>query len=117
MLTGNPGHLRAFDYVGMHRYFLTFCTFNRAHVFVNSRSVDLVMQQFLRAGTDEHMSLPAYCFMPDHLHVLAVGRSESSDCLAFIKRAKQFSGFYYRRAFGSKLWQRYGFERVLRGDE
>ena len=49
MLTGNPGHLETFDYVGLQRYFLTFCTF--------------------------------------------------------------------KQRFGKSLWQRYGFERVLRNDE
>lgn len=31
--------------------------------------------------------------------------------------AKQDSGFYYARNFGEPLWQRYGFERVLRPEE
>jgi REP element-mobilizing transposase RayT len=31
--------------------------------------------------------------------------------------AKQYSGFYYRAAFGRRLWQRYGYEHVLRNDE
>ena len=42
---------------------------------------------------------------------------DSSDCRRFISRAKQFSGFHYAKAFGHRLWQRYGFERVLRDDE
>jgi len=35
----------------------------------------------------------------------------------FISRAKQYSGFYYQAAFGRRLWQRYGYERVLRNEE
>jgi hypothetical protein len=27
------------------------------------------------------------------------------------------SGFHFQRAFAARLWQRYGFERVLRSDE
>src|SRR5207249_4343010 len=53
----------------------------------------------------------------DHLHLLIEAQSESSDCKRFIKDAKQFSGFYYKKAFSMKLWQRYGFERVLRDNE
>jgi REP element-mobilizing transposase RayT len=55
--------------------------------------------------------------MPDHLHLLVEAQSEGSDCREFIKRAKQFSGFYFKQAFKKRLWQRYGFERVLRDDE
>jgi len=59
----------------------------------------------------------AYCFMPDHLHLLVEAQSQNSDCRAFIRRAKQLAGFQYARSVGGRLWQRYGFERVLRDDE
>ena len=59
----------------------------------------------------------AYCFMPDHLHLLVEGLAENSDCKRFIARLKQYSGFYYKRQFGTRLWQRYGFERVVRDSE
>jgi len=55
--------------------------------------------------------------MPDHLHLVLEGTSDDSDCLRFIKLAKQYSGFYFARSRGEKLWQRYGFEHVLRDDE
>lgn len=35
----------------------------------------------------------------------------------FIGTAKQLSGYHYADAFGSRLWQRYSYEHVLRGDE
>ena len=44
-------------------------------------------------------------------------QAESSNGLKFINRAKQLSGFYYKQTFGRMLWQRYGFEHVLRDDE
>ena len=55
--------------------------------------------------------------MPDHLHLLAAGSRPDSDCRRFITRAKQFSGFHYQKEFGERLWQRYGYEHVLRADE
>lgn len=55
--------------------------------------------------------------MPDHLHLLVEGQSADSDCRRFIARAKQFSGFHYKKTFGDQLWQRFGFERTLRTDE
>ena len=117
MLTGNPGHLKSFDYTGLYRYFLTFCTESRQKLFTSARAVDLVMSQIVRAATDESFSIVAYCFMPDHVHLLVEAGAEVSDCRRLIKRAKQFSGFYYTKTFGERLWQRYGFERVLRSDE
>ena len=117
MLTRKPDHLKAFDYRGLHRYFLTFCTFKRHRAFETADHVDLVCTQFRRTAVEELFALLAYCFMPDHVHLLIEGRGDNSDGLRFIKSAKQYSGFYYRQSFGEKLWQRYGFERVLRDGE
>jgi putative transposase len=117
MRTGRPSHLKHFDYVGLQRYFLTFCTDSRRPVFTKPPVVELVVSQILRAAGDESFAVAAYCFMPDHVHLLVEAQASTSDCLRFIRQAKQFSGYYYSRAFAGRLWQRYGFERVLRGDE
>ena len=37
MITGRPQHLEGFDYIGTHRYFLTFCTDQRHHACGNQR--------------------------------------------------------------------------------
>ncbi len=117
MLTGKPEHLKTFNYLGLYRYFLTFCSNQRRQLLVSHDHVDLVLAQILRAAGDEHFALIAYCFMPDHLHLLVEGQQDDSDCRRFIKRAKQFSGFYYKKTYGEMLWQRYGFERTLRAED
>ena len=89
----------------------------REHVFVTQPVVDLVHDQFLRAAADRSFAEITYCFMPDHVHLLVAGTSETADCKQFIARGKQYSGFYYKNQHHRRLWQRYGFERVLRNDE
>jgi REP element-mobilizing transposase RayT len=59
--------LTGFSYVGFHRYFLTFCTINRARVFTSAPPVDLVLAQILRAAGECSFAVPTYCVMPDHL--------------------------------------------------
>ena len=117
MRTGKPEHVKGFDYLGRHQYFLTFCTFDRARCFTNNESVTVARTQIERAATEQAIALIAYCYMPDHVHFLAEGQSDDSDCLRFIARAKQFSGFHYRAQFKQRLWQRYGYEHTLRADE
>ena len=117
MFPGHPERLRHFDYLGLHRYSLTFCTAGRERHFTDQAVVDLVRSQFLRAATERDFAILAYCFMPDHVHLLIEGQREDADCKQFIARAKQYSGFYYSQQFRHPLWQRYGFERVLRDDE
>jgi putative transposase len=117
MRTGRPEHLKSFDYIGLHRYFLTFCTYQRCRRFVTAEQVDVVGQQILRTADACEFALVAYCYMPDHAHLLVEGGSKDSDCRAFIARAKQSSGFHYKKAFGDRSWQRYGFERTLRDSD
>jgi len=117
MRTNSPGHLKTFDYLGLHRYSLTFCTNHRERWFSDATVVDLVRTQISRAATEHQFAVLAYCFMPDHLHLLVEGQSVSSDCKQFIARAKQYSGFYFKQARRHALWQRYGFEHVLRDEE
>jgi putative transposase len=117
MPTHRPGHLRGFDYAGLHRYFLTFCCHSRQSLFREASAVDLVMSQVRRAAGDEQFAIPAYCFMPDHLHLLVEAQADQSHGLKFIAKAKQFSAFYYKRQHHRVLWQRYGYEHILRDDE
>src|SRR3954468_11480031 len=109
--------LRSFDYLGLYRYFLTFCTDRRHPHFTDAVNVSMALSQISRAAREYQFAILAYCFMPDHLHLLVEGLADGSDCRAFIKAAKQYSGFYFVKRGGDKLWQRYGYDRVLRDEE
>jgi REP element-mobilizing transposase RayT len=73
-----------------------------------------VWTQFLRAANERGFEITAYCFMPDHVHLTVHGLAERANCKAFIKSAKQYSGYYFKQSHDNRLWQRYGFERVIR---
>ena len=117
MLPRRPERLKLFDYLGPYAYFLTFCTDHRHDAFVEVERVAIVSTQIQRAAVDEGFAVVAYCYMPDHVHLLTNGLEPDSDCRRFITRSKQLSGFYYQKAFGRRLWQRYGYEHVLRAEE
>jgi putative transposase len=112
-----PEHLRDVSYVGAGRYFLTFCTFERRKHFTSDDTVGLVSAQILRTLGDGAFEGTAYCFMPDHLHLLVEAQTDTSDLKRFIKLAKQRSAYYFKEAFDVRLWQRYGYERILRREE
>ena len=59
----------------------------------------------------------AYCFMPDHLHMMVQGQNDLSDLIKFVRRFKQMIGYHYKRTTGESLWQQSFFDRVLRGDD
>jgi putative transposase len=112
-----PRHLATFEYLGRFEYFLTFCTFERSRLFVTPECVGLVHEQILRACAEEGLAILAYCYMPDHVHIVVAAEHASSNLKCFVSLAKQYAGFYFRRATKQRLWQRYGYERVLRNEE
>jgi putative transposase len=111
-----PPHWEKFPYVGRYQYALTFVTLRRRIVFGDAETVAFVLRQILRAATEKHFALSAYCFMPDHAHLITGGETDAADCKAFIKSAKQYSSYYYKRTRGANLWERYGHDRVIRDE-
>ncbi len=117
MRTRRPARLKSFSYVGIHRYSLTFCTDWKRHLFVTPAAVELVLSQFLRVADKERFSILAYCFMPDHVHLLIEGLRDDSNARKFIVKSKQCSAHAHAKEFGTRLWQPWGYEHVLRDDE
>ncbi len=54
-----PRQLPTFDYRGFHRYFLTFCTFERIRYFEQSECGAIALEQILRAGTQHAFAIAA----------------------------------------------------------
>lgn len=117
MANRRPPRLPTFTYTGFNRYFLTLCTYRRRHRFAADDVVESVLAQMRRAALMEKFAVIAYCFMPDHAHLLVEGRREDADLRRFVSRFKQRSGFRHRRLFQANLWQGGYYERVLRGEE
>jgi putative transposase len=109
-----PPRLRSFDYRGLHRYFLTILTFARAQVFTSHSAVETSLVQLMRTADVEQFSIIAYCFMPDHVHLVVEGTQEASDFQQFVRLFKQRSAFHWKRSTGRILWHRGYHERVLR---
>ena len=62
----------------------------------------------------EHFTVIAYCFMPDHLHLLVSGLEEQSSLKNFIKLYKQKSGFRFKQKTDQNLWRLSYYDHVLR---
>jgi putative transposase len=55
--------------------------------------------------------------MPDHLHILAEGQTDSADLRGFISLAKQRSAYVARNSIRGRLWQVGYFDRGLRRED
>jgi putative transposase len=117
MRTGRPRRLSGVSYIGFQRYFVTACTSFRRPLFTEDAVVGMACEHLLHAAGLFEVAIPAYCFMPDHVHVVVTAESERSDLLGLMKYFKQTTGYAYSRSRGGPLWQPGYHERVLRDDE
>lgn len=130
--------LKNFDYVGRFRYFITICTHQKLLLFKQKETVENCIKFIDETSKSMGFRVWAYCFMPDHLHLLLEGEKPESDLKRFITAFKQRSGYNYRnnlkitelsdsspqnvaQSFSSaengKLWQPSYYDHVLRKDE
>jgi putative transposase len=98
-----------------HPFFLTISTYRRYEWF--SRHPDLADSavQTLRQISDiRHTNLYAWCFMPDHVHLLLADR----DVVQFVRLFKgRITPLASSKEPGRRLWQRSFYDHALRGDE
>ena len=107
--------LKEFAHTGSFVYHLTFVTRGRLPTFQSGEVVQSCLES-LRTACERHgFDAIAYCFMPDHAHLLLTGQEKSS-LRAFAHHFKQLSGYRFKRKHGASLWQISYYDHVLRRD-
>ena len=109
--------LKDFPYQGCHHYFITLRCHNQAGHFTNGNFVVETLAILKNTAMQKNFYGWAYCFMPNHLHLLVEGKTEAADMRGFISVFKQKAAFRFKRRYGTRLWQPNYYERVLRKDE
>lgn len=115
-MASHPPRLQDFSYVGQYRYFLTICVNHSAPIFSNDTVARFVIAHFLRCAKARGFEVLAYCAMPDHLHALVVGLTDTSDLKEFVRIFKQGTGHWWKHEQGRRtpLWQTSFHDRILR---
>ncbi len=107
--------LPASRYLGRQLYFITLCFRNRRRYGANARIACWLIDELRKhAGSCEFFA-HAYCVMPDHLHGLVAGASETSNMLKFVMSFKQDTGQEFTRRTHRALWQFKYYDHILRG--
>ena len=91
--------------------------YNRTRPFTDADTVHHTLRQFLRVAAQQQVEVLAYCFMPDHLHLIVIAHGANTDLQRFVRLAKQCSGFAFTRATGHRLWQDSYFNHTVRNVE
>jgi len=112
-----PSRLKAFSYLGPYRYFITIRSRGLKHCLARHDVVTENVRILHHIANQTEFSIWAYCFMPNHLHLLIEGRNANADMRRFVKLFKQKTSHWFKGVYGEKLWEPRYYERVLRTDE
>ncbi len=110
-------HLKCFDYKGCYRYSITLCTYNKQAFFRDEKLANWLIETLKKKSRVFGFKVWAYCFMPNHLHLLIEGENDNSDLMKFISDYKQYTSYYYKEQSKKKLWQTNFYEHILRKEE
>jgi putative transposase len=105
-------------------YSVTATTHRRIPWFRDAAVVEHCLGALKEAADQEHFGVYAYCFMPDHLHLL-VGADSDADLVSFVKRFKQTTGWWFRnryetgslKASPTSLWHKSYHDHSVRSEE
>jgi len=116
MFKRKPNRVDLSFYKGIRVYFVTICTNDKQKVFTNRETVDEHIQILSECCEKEKFSVWAYCFMPDHIHLLLTA-NENSDLIKLVTAYKKLSGYEYKKTMGKNLWQKSFYDHILRKEE
>jgi putative transposase len=112
------------EYIGVKAYSLTLATAGRTRFFEDEQIVSLCLGTLKETAERCNFDVYAYCFMPDHLHLLVGSDQQEADLIDFVKRFKQKAGWWFRNVYtgGLKasptgLWQRSYYDHIVRSSE
>jgi len=113
----HPNRNDRISYTGRSTYLVTAVTRDRCKAFEDlefGRRCELLLtERACREGFD----IPAYCLMPDHIHLVATGRFPESDLRRLVTGWKQATGFAWSQLGRGRLWQPSYWDRLARFDE
>jgi putative transposase len=91
-------------------------TRQRRNLFAASAAVKIALEVLSSTCLKFSVDVPAYCFMPDHLHLLVVV-PEGGSLKDFVRQFKQLSGYALKKVSGDFAWQVSYYDHVLRREE
>ncbi len=108
--------LQHFDYSGSYAYSITICCCDKNNYFTCKSTVLSILDSLNSISSEMDFFILAYCFMPNHLHILTTG-GEDANLINFIKKFKQVSGYNFKKITEEKLWQKSYHDHVVRKEE
>jgi putative transposase len=109
--------LAALNYIGRRDYFVTICCQRRAPFLAERANAALISEHLQSSAAKFAFTIHAHCIMPDHVHILVGGASDSSDLLAFVDSFKRHTAHDFSKRTRKHLWQHKFYDHILRSTD
>ena len=110
--------LADYDYSADRPIHVTICTHNKQRIFTSKTNAETVVSELPKSANDLGFRVLCYCLMPDHLHVILASGASGYPLSKFLNIFKGRTTAILRQREGlNKVWQRSGFDHVIRADE
>ena len=96
---------------------ITACIQDGKALFTDALAVRACVEGLRLASNHFECTVPIYCFMPDHLHLLLRGTSFEAHAWAAMASFKQRSGFWIAANRPELSWQKDYWDHIVRRDE
>ncbi|OGP56811.1 MAG: hypothetical protein A2162_09690 [Deltaproteobacteria bacterium RBG_13_52_11b] len=94
----------------------TLCLRGRVEVFVMPETVTSFTDILSSVATRMQCTIPVYCFMPDHQHMIITGTANDSDLWKTAVSYKQKTGFWMSTNHPGMKWQKDFYDHIIRRD-
>ncbi len=109
-----PHRLPRPAYLGQVTVSFTACVQDRKPLFARVEIVDAFVEILEQASERWSCVVVAYCFMPDHLHLVLHGTSPEADLWKMMVDFKQRTGYWLRQHRPDVVWQKDFHDHVVR---
>lgn len=116
-MTEKSHRLELNAYSGFARATFTLCINGREEVFIDDKTVKEFVTILEECCKKYEVIDWIYIFMPDHLHLVLEGISETADIYKCVVLFKQKTGYYFSKQSGNTGWQKDFYDHIHRKDE
>lgn len=109
--------LARIEYQGRVEVAFTACLRERTPKLNDVAIVGPIVQILATQTASKHCTVPVYCFMPDHTHLLIAGSQDESDAYAAMVAFKVQSGVWFARNRPDIKWQKDFYDHIVRKTE
>jgi putative transposase len=95
----------------------TLCIGDRVAAFLRTEVLAELVPLLAATVVSSDCAALAYCFMPDHLHIVIESRSAAGDVYEAVVRVKQQTGYWFRCNAPGVRWQKDFYDTILWNEE